>query len=86
MRNIAPGKWHPLDRRIARVLSQLVGVFMLWIAYRFGMPLINSERELGLWAALLVLVPFALGAASLFPNVLMPLFVRVIDKALKDKP
>ena len=89
MSYIAPGKWNPLDRMFARYTSWLVGVFLLVVAYKFGVPLIDAlkeGREFSVWWALVPLVPLALGCAALVPNVFMPLMIRVIDKFLTDKP
>ena len=86
---IAPGKWNPIDRQVARLGGFVAGLGLLWVAYKFGVPLIDAVkdgRDITVWSALLVLVPLAVGSAAVFPNVIPPLIVRAIDKFLTDKP
>ena len=88
-RLIAPGKWDPIDRQVARLAGTVAGLGLLWVAYKFGVPLVEgvkAGKDITLWSALLVLVPLALGSAAVFPNVIPPLIVRAIEKIGRDSP
>jgi len=92
---IAPGKWHPVKRKAAKFLAPFVGFLMICFGLLTGYQLLVrlvgvvenggevSLPMLVLFGALTV-VPTALGAAALFPNVVVPLLYRIIDKAGRD--
>lgn len=89
MSKLAPGKWNPLDRMLARYTGWLVGAFCLVASYKLGVPLIDALKDgqdISIWWGVVVLVPFAIGCGALIPNVTMPLMIRVIDKFMTDTP
>lgn len=87
--SIAPGKWNPVKRIKAKFLAPFVGFAFVLIGAWLGNVLIINTLRAGkdptLWGAMIVLVPFALGAAAIFPNIVVPIIYRVIDAADRDK-
>ena len=85
---IAPGRWDPATRVKAKFLGPFVGFSMIaagaWLANVLIVKALEAGQPISLVGAALPLAFCGLGAAALFPNVVVPLLYRVIDKVGKD--
>ena len=89
-KRIAPGKWKPIKRQIAKTSSFVVGVAMIVFGLMMGKTLVEGAVASGtqptMWGVILVLVPLGIGAAAVFPSFIVPVAYRLIDKFMKDAP
>ena len=86
---IAPGKWDPITRRLAKALAMLAGLGLMYLGGTLSMSVVavlKDGRDPSLLSVVLALVPLGIGAVAVFPNVLTPLIVKAIDKWGKDPP
>lgn len=88
-KKIAPGRWDPILRMAAKSWTKVVGVALIAVGMAVGLMLtkivlLDTDREIGMWSVVLVavpsMVPFALGAMAVFPNVVTPIVYRFLAK------
>lgn len=87
-RLIAPGNWTPESRKKAKWLSAPVGMVFVAGGFWLGNVLIlksfESNQAINFWAVVIPLVPIAIGASVLFPNIITPIIYRLIEKFGQD--
>lgn len=87
---IAPGKWDPMKRQYAKGLGIVIGAGLIGIGGWLGNVLIvrtlEAGRDVTMWSVMIPLVPIVLGGVAVFPNVVLPLAYRIIDRVGKDAP
>lgn len=88
MNFIAPGKWDAAKRIKAKAVAPFVGfALMCFGAFLFYVLIVkayDAGKEPSWVFGLVAMVPVVLGTAAVFPNVVVPLLYKAIEKWGKD--
>lgn len=83
---IAPGKWDPVLRQLAKSWTKVVGVMLIAIGLLVGYVLTSklllvTDREPTMWTVILVgvpsIIPLAIGCIATFPQI-TPIIYKII--------
>lgn len=86
-KKIAPGKWDPWLRMAAKHRSTVIGSLMIAFGLVAGLRLAPSVLEGGdvttfelVLVGVVAVLPTAIGALAVFPDVLTPIVYRALDE------